>query len=192
MGLNSEHDGLGDEKCDNHGGPDIADTFYAVHPNLAVPAYGLEHRPETMGHVEPQGDEADQIHDEGNGLTEGNRQEPCSGGGGYALTGGTVNHVVVADFSQLHLAPELDKVNYQKGKHHDAEHIHVFRRPFHLLRARLNGVALVAAGTAVLDGEPRCIHDVKHEAQGEHQSADQGIPVGAEKQTHLVVGGGPE
>ena len=83
-------------------------------------------------------------------------------------------------------------MEHQEGNDNEAEDEHVLRRPLNLGGTRGHGVTLVAAGTAVLHGEPEGVEDVDDEAGGEHERAYEGVPVGSEELADYVVGCGPE
>ena len=147
-----------------------------------------------MGHVEPEGYEADDVYNGSPDFLEGHLQEEGahSGGAGDAVKLGQHGEVVVQHFLELHLGPELDKVYGEESEDHDAEDEHVFRGPFHLGLACGDLVAVVAACGAVLDREPQGVDDVDDEQQCETGRSDERIPVRSEEFTHLVVGGGPQ
>ena len=73
-----------------------------------------------MVHVEPEGEEADGVDDEGPGRCESLLEEERAGGGRNC-------RLFAEDFGKLHASPELDHVNNQEGEHHDTEHEHVLR-----------------------------------------------------------------
>ena len=54
VGLNSEQDGLGGEQRDYNRSPPAGDFLEAFNPDVAVPADGVEHAPETVIHVQPK------------------------------------------------------------------------------------------------------------------------------------------
>ena len=192
VGLDGEHNGFGNKQADNDSYPCIADAFQTLHPCVVIPSYGLHHRPEAVGHMEPQGDETDEVDREGPPLTEGDFEEPGSGSSGNAFTRNGVNHVELADFGKLHLSPELDEVNHHERYDNDAENEHVFRRPFNLLGARGHGIALNTAGFAVLKREPGGENDVEHNTCCKHQGADKRIPVCPEELTNHIVSRRPK
>ena len=127
MSLHGEDDCLGDEKHHHDRAPPAGDLLEALDPGLVVPTYRLEHRPETVVEVEPEGDEADDVDNRGVDLRECLLEEECARCGG--------EHVVNAtDLLELHLSPELDEMHHEEGEDDDAEHEHVLTRPFHGLR----------------------------------------------------------
>ena len=114
---------LGDKESYHDGCPPASDFLQAGEPCVVIPAAGLEHRPETVVHVEPKGDETDDVDDGGPHLAERNLNEQSSGCGGNLDS--FVNIVAVKDFGKLHLGPELNHVNHQEGEHDDTQHEHV-------------------------------------------------------------------
>jgi len=115
-----------------------------------------------------------------------------AGSGGSAVELGQHAQLCVAKLNELHLGPELDEVHHQEGEYDDAQHEHVFRCPLHLLGTAGDGVAVTAAGGAVLHREPECVDDVDDEEHRQAYRGNQRIPVGAEKLAHLVVGCRPD
>lgn len=99
---------------------------------------------------------------------------------------------MVHEFLPLHFVPELDEVHNKERKNNDAEHEHVFRRPFNLRRTSVDHVTVVTTRAAVLDGEPACIDDVDDHERGQPDTCDEGIPVGAQELADKVVGCRPE
>ena len=146
-----------------------------------------------MVHVEPEGYEADDVDDGSPDFLERelNEERALCGTYGNAFKLGKDAELCVAEFLKLHLCPELDEMHYEESHNHDAENEHVLRCPFNLGLAGGDGIAVIAAGGAVLDGEPHCVDDVDDEEGGETHRGDQGIPVGAEELADGVVGGGP-
>ena len=156
----------------------------------------LEHAPEAVGHVEPQGYESHQVAYGSPEIAESCLQEH----GTHSGVGGSSGEVNSShsgdlrrnDFGELHLSPELPQVEQQEGDDYEAEHKHVLGGPFDLSGTRGDGVAIVAASTTVLQRQPQCIHDVDDKQCGQADGSDQGIPVGAEKFAHGIVSRGPQ
>ena len=122
-----------------------------------------------MVHVEPEGNETDDVNDRSPHLRESHLQEECthSGLNGRAVELGKHRKFGVAEFLPLHLGPELDEVNHQEGEYNETEHKHVLRRPLNLRGLRNHVVAVVAASLAVLKGEPDGIDNVDDEEHSE-------------------------
>ena len=99
-----------------HGYIDSADYAPAVEPDLTVPAEGLEGAPEAVGHVEPQGDEADEVDNQRHGILESKLDKPCAGSGRDGFTGDGVDGFEACDLGKLHLSPELIEVDQKECK----------------------------------------------------------------------------
>ena len=70
---------------------------------------------------------------------------------------------LVCNFDELHFSPELRKVDNQKCHNDNSEDKHVLRCPFHAFGAGSDGIAVVAAGFAVLQRKPKRINNVYNE-----------------------------
>ena len=153
-----------DEHQADQGNEDQADDLHALEPGLAVPAHGLEHAPETVYHVHPEGREPDQVDDNDPPAAEGNLQQQI----------GIILEVAYAEhLRQLHLGPEMGQVEGDQAQDHDAQHEHVLGRPG--IRRGLAGhvIALPAAACAdILPGQPEAVQDVDGESQRQDRDHD--------------------
>ena len=194
MGLNSEQDGLGGEQCDYNRSPPAGDFLEAFNPDVAVPADGVEHAPETVVHVQPKGTEADKVHHKCPPLRESDLEIESAevGSGRHTFNHGESGKFVCGEFGKLHLCPELDKMDGEKCQHHDAEDEHVLGRPFHLGRTAAHRIAVGATCTAVLDSEPQGIDYMHDEQERQTGRSHQSVPVGTQELANDVVRRRPE
>lgn len=168
------------------GGNDGADDLDALLPNEVVPTESVDCRPYTVVEVKPKRHEPDEVEDAINLTTNGCGEERLD-------ISGTVLRVESAgvdacEFGKLHLEPEIVEVEHNETEHADAQHEHVLRLPVNAFLTRLDGITVVAARVAVLDGEPDGIREVDEHQQGKPEGTDDGIPVGAEHAANPVVG----
>ena len=80
LGLHEEYHCLCDEEGDDDCGEPVGALLQAGEPCAAVPAAALEHRPEAVGHVEPQGYESNDVCHKNPPLREGFLEEEGAGG----------------------------------------------------------------------------------------------------------------
>ena len=113
-------DGRGDEKEDDQGGHDDADDLKPLEPDLVVPTNCLEHAPETMAEVQPYSGEPDQVDDEHPPFAEGRAKQ----GVRIVFEVSDAEHL-----RELHLGPEVGKMEEQQAEDHDTKDEHVLCRP---------------------------------------------------------------
>ena len=105
----------GEEDADE-GGEDDTDHLDALEPGRAVPADSLEHAPEAVGEVEPDGKEPAEIESEDPPVSEHGREEKV----------GIVLEIADAEeFGKLHLGPEVEEMEADETEDYDSEHEHV-------------------------------------------------------------------
>ena len=92
------------------------------------------------------------------------------------------------EFSELHLEPKVVEVKHNETEYADTEHQHVLRFPIYPFALCCNGIPVVAARMAVLDGEPDGIGKVNDHEHCEPHGSHEGIPVGTEHLANPVVG----
>ena len=119
--------------------------------------------------MEPESDEADDVNHGSVPLREGSLKEECavSGVGDEAVYSGIGREVVRQEFLKLHLCPELNHVHYKECKDDNAEHEHVFRRPFNTGIVGVDGITVDTAGAAVLHRKPEGVNDMDDEQESE-------------------------
>ena len=164
VGLVETVDRSGDEHQDDEGSDDHADHLETLHPGLAAPAHGLEHAPETMDEVKPDGHEPQQVQGQDPPPTEGRDQQAVR----IVLKRADTEHL-----RQLHLGPEMAQVEAQEAKDHDTQDEHVLGRPG--IGGRLAGhfVTLeTTAGLHVPPGQPAAIADVDQNTERKDRDHD--------------------
>ena len=164
--------------CDD-GSPNVADGNPAVQPNLAVQTQSLHRRPNAVGQVIPEGGEPYHIDNVENRIGKGSRN-PVEAGSRSECA------FVAGQFGQHHIAPEVVEMDEDTADDDDAEGEHVLGSPVYGLLAG-NGIAVFATSLPVLKRQHERIAEVDNYKDGQSGSAEEGIPVGAEKFTHLVV-----
>ena len=70
-----------------------------------------------------------------------------------------------------------------------AQNEHVLRCPFYGLRASVHQITVVTARLPVLQGQPKCVDNVKNGSGSENDSSCQSIPVGSQKLANGIVAG---
>ena len=90
----------------------------SLEPNLVIPTYSLEHAPETVAEVEPYCYEPYDIDNEYPYASECVHEE-----------GVRILSFASAEFEELHLSPEVGKVEEQDTENYDSEYEHVLCRP---------------------------------------------------------------
>ena len=164
VGLDESVDRSGDEKEADDAGDDHADHLKALEPGLSAPADGLEHAPETVGQVQADRHEPDDVEDEDPPLAEGDVQQEI----GIVLEIADAEHL-----GQLHLGPEMGQVEADETDDDDTEDEHVLGRPGIGRSLARHFIALpAAAGLEVLPGEPAAVDDVDEEAESEDRDHD--------------------
>ena len=109
-------------------------------------------------------------------LSVDRRSEQClhkgsTVGGRNGLTAEGRYLVHTHKFRKLHLEPEIVEVKHDETDNNHTQHEHVLRFPFYALARRSNGITVVAARMAVLDGEPDGIRKVNdHKSRKTHGS----------------------
>ena len=116
MSLDVSVDCGADKEQDDQGAHDNTDDAQAREPLLVVPADGLEHRPETMVEVEPDGYEPNDVEGEDPPVTEGVEKQQVRI---FSLTAG--------ELLELHLGPEMGQVESQETEDDQTQDEHVHR-----------------------------------------------------------------
>ena len=154
-------DGNRNEQEDDDGADEYADDFQPLEPYRIVPSDGLEHRPETVVEMQPEGYEPDYVEHYHPPVAECGDKERVRV---FGLTSG--------ELFQLHLRPEMGQVEREQSEDENAEDEHILGGPGIILRLAGDLVTLDAAPLGVvLDGEPYAVDDVDQESQrqdGDH------------------------
>ena len=164
VGLYEGVDRGGGEEEDDEAGDDGADDLEPLEPGLSAPADGLEHAPETVGDVQADCHEPDDVEEDDPPFSEGDVQEEVR----IVLIIADAEHL-----GQLHLGPEVGEMEEDESDDDDAEDEHVLGGPG--VGSGLAGhlVALpAAAGLEILPGQPASVSDVDEEAEGEDGNHD--------------------
>ena len=150
MGLDEDIDGGAQEQEDDQGAHDDADDLEAGQPLLVVPADGLEHGPETVVEVEPDGDEPHHVDGKDPPVTEGIEQQQIR-----------ILSLAAHEFAELHLGPEVGEMEGDQAQDDNAQDGHVLGGPGIVLRLGSDLITLHAATFfEVLVAEPASIDDV--------------------------------
>ena len=120
IGLYEGVDSHADEGEADYRNDDYAYDLDALEPGAAVPADGLEHAPESVGEVEPQGGEPEDVYHENPPVSEGLHKQRV----GVVDIGADSG-----ELGELHLRPEMEQVEAEHSENHYSEHEHVARRP---------------------------------------------------------------
>ena len=172
VGLDIGVDRGAEEQEDDQGAHDDADDPQAGQPLLVVPADGLEHGPETMVQVEPDGDEPYDVQRQDPPVAEGCQKQVVR-----------ILRLAAHEFAELHLGPEMGEMESQEAQDDDSEDGHVLGGPGVVLRLGRDLVTLHAATLLdVLIAEPASVDDVDKETQGQDRDHDVD-----ERSTHEVA-----
>ena len=164
VGLDEGIDRSGDEEEDDDAGDDNADDLEPLEPGLSAPAYGLEHAPEAMDEVQADSCEPNDIEDEDPPFAECNVQQEIR----IVLIVANSEHL-----GQLHLGPEMGKMEADESEDDDTEDQHVLGGPGVGVGLAGHLIALPAStGLHVLPGQPATIDDMDEEAKGEDRDHD--------------------
>ena len=120
VGLYEGVNGGGDEKEADDAGDDDADDLEPLEPGLSAPADGLEHAPETVGKVQADGHEPDDVEDYDPPFAECDVQQEV----GIVLVITDAEHL-----RKLHLGPEVGEMEADESDDDDTEDEHVLGRP---------------------------------------------------------------
>ena len=135
-----------------------------------------------MRQVKPYGGEPNEVDDAVDRAAEQRRDV------GRAVGGREGTEFVVADdLGELHVVPEVVKVQQQSEHDDDPEHVHVPRSPRNPFGLGRHGVALAAPRAAVVKGQHRRIDQMHDHAGGQDQRAGERVPVGTQKLADRVV-----
>ena len=140
----------------------------------------LKSRPETVGEVEPDGYNPNEVEHHEDGVGEG-VLDPSKTVSWRELPFST------DDFCPHHVSPEIFQVKDKTETHDDAKHQHILACPFHSLRLVSDSVLVVTTGLPVLEGEDEGVNNVNAHQGRQGAGSRDGIPVGAEQFTNLVV-----
>ena len=136
-----------------------------------------------MRQVEPDGQEPDQIDQAVDRVAEQVGDVSRSVGRPERS-----ERVVSDDFGELHVIPEVVKVQQQSQYDDESQHEHVPRSPGYRFRRSFHGITLRAPRTAVVQRQDRCIDDMHHETGGQDQRPSECVPVRSQKFTDRIVG----
>ena len=182
VGLDEGVDGSCNEQKDNDGRYYGAYYLKAHKPLLVVPADGLEHAPEAVVYVQEDCDEP--YHVEGH--------DPPFPESGYEQEV-RILRFISHELLQLHLCPEMVKMEAEEAKHYDTQDSHVLCGPGVVLRLGGDLVTLYAAALFdVLIAEPYTIYYMHEEAKcedGNHHVYERGGHEVAAKLEPAVSGG---
>lgn len=177
-----ERDGHYDKAQADDGCKNVGDAFPAVEPYVVVDTQRLDGAPESVGEVEPQSYEPDEVNNYINRAAEG-----------FANQGDTVVRIdlgqVTDNLVELHLVPEVEEVQSQTQYHDDTQYEHVLRSPLYAFRTYVHQIAVVTAGSPVLNRQPEGIDDVNHGSGGDNDRTNQGIPVSSQELAYGIVAG---
>ena len=152
----------GNESEHDKGGDDGADNLESLHPRLIAPAEGLEHAPEAVREVEPDGDEPHDVESEDVPLAEYGGQEDIR----VILISSHAEHL-----RQLHLSPEMAEMESDEAENDNAENRHILGRPGIRSGLACDLIALVAsASLVVLKRQPDAIGDVDDETERKNRN----------------------
>ena len=164
VGLDESVDRSGDEEEDDDAGDDNADDLEPLEPGLSAPAYRLEHAPETVYEVEPDGDEPNDIEDEDPPFAERGIQQEI----GVVLIIAHTEHL-----GKLHLGPEMGEVEADETEDDNAEDEHILGGPGISFGLAGHFIALPAsAGFHILPRQPAAIDDMDQETEREDRDHD--------------------
>ncbi len=167
VGLDEGIDGGGDEEEDDEGRYYDSDDLEPLEPGLPAPADGLEHAPETVYEVEPDSGEPDEIEDKDPPLAEGCIEQQV----GIVLIIADAEHL-----RELHLGPEVGKVEADETEDDDTEDKHVLGGPG--IGSCLAGHFVTlhsSTGLDVLVRKPASVDNMDEEAKGKdgHHDGDE-------------------
>ena len=159
----SVHCHCGEAKADQRG-DDNSDDLQPLEPNLVVPADSLEHGPEPMAEMEPDGDEPYQVDKEHPPGSESDREE---------LVGIILEVSDSEKLRHLHLCPVMAQMEEQQAEDHDSKDEHVLGRPGISGSDALRLVTLQSAACLdVLVGNDAAVNDVDQESEGKDGDHD--------------------
>ena len=122
---------------------------------MVVPTNRLEHAPETVAQVEPDGHEPEDVD---------HQDPPSSKRGGQQVI--RIGGDAAGEFLQLHLGPEMGQMEEQDTEDNDTQDEHVRRGPGVGLGLAGDFITLVtAAGLDVVPGQVDAITDMHDETQ---------------------------
>ena len=168
VGLDEGVDGSGDEQEDDEGSHNHADDLEPLEPGLAAPADGLEHTPEAVHEVEPDGCEPDKVEDEDPPLAERSVEQEV----GIVLEIAYSEHL-----GELHLGPEVGQVEADESEDDDTEDKHILGGPGVGLGLARDLISLpTSTGLDILPGKPASVDDVHEETKCEdrHHNVNEG------------------
>ena len=107
------------DACEEHADDadhDYTDILDALEPGGAVPAHSLEHAPESVYEMEPDGCEPEEVDD---------KHPPVAEYGGEKKVRIILESADVQKLRHLHLCPEVEEVEEDSTQDHDSEDKHV-------------------------------------------------------------------
>lgn len=102
-----------DDGCEN-----VTDYIESLDPDLVAPANCLECAPETVGEVEPESSEPDDVENYNPPLTECGIEKNVR-----------ILSLSAGELSELHVSPEMSKVESKDSENDDSENEHVLGSP---------------------------------------------------------------
>lgn len=142
------------------------DNLYTLEPGLSVPAYSLEHTPESVGKVEPQGCEPYKVEHEVDPAAEGCGKQKVR-----------IPLFPAEEHLELHLCPEMQEVVENEAQDDDSQNHHIAGRPGIGCTLVGNGIAVdSSAGPDITVGKPQAIEYMDKETcrqNGNHYGYDR-------------------
>ena len=186
-------DGKGEYDCgvDEHQAcsVDVADATHAREPCLSAQAESLHGAPHTMGEVEPNGAEPDEVEDGVDDAGDAGVMERVLHHA-VAVRGGELvgkSDAAVCKLRKHHVEPEVVEVEAKTKGNDDAKDEHVLAGPFYLLGLVRDGIAVLAASLAILKRQDDGINEMDgYECRKEH-CAGHCIPITAQELANHVV-----
>ena len=107
------------DACEEHADDadhDYTDILDALEPGSTVPAHSLEHAPESVYEMEPDGSEPEEVDD---------KHPPVAEYGGEKKVRIILESADVQKLRHLHLCPEVEEMEEDSTQDHDSEDKHV-------------------------------------------------------------------
>ena len=175
------------ETCNDQSYNGIADSLPTAEPNLVVDTESLHCAPETVCKVEPQSSKPDNIESYIYRACKSFDNVTCTIGNTCHYTRFNISAHHVKNLRQLHVCPEIDKMEAKTKNYNDTEDKHVLRSPRNSLWSLGNSIALITASLSVLHCENESIDEVKHYKNCKTCCSNQCIPISSQELTDSVV-----
>ena len=147
----------------DEGGNYYTDDLKPLHPNLVVPADGLEHAPESVGEMQENRAEPDDVDCENPPAGEGLFKKHVRV---FSLSSGELH--------QLHVSPEMGEMEEDDPEDDDAQHEHILRRPRVSSGAACHLVTLHTSASLVIEvGKVDAVDDVDKDSEGQDRDHDR-------------------